>query len=403
MKWKMAVLLGLTAVFLSGCAGWKSGSFASVSPHAGQYTQEEPVELDQVATYADLRDAVLDMAHEAAETCLLGVDNYEGNLEEDVDSAIAYVKLQDPIGAYAIARLSYRFDRIGSENVVILEGTYRHSRAEIAGIESARYGATADRKLADALDSFAPSVTLMIYGYQETDFAQKVEEYARENPDVVMERPKIDVRIYPQEGTTRVVELTFDYETSRDSMWTMRGAVETYFSSAEGYVSMAENDFTKADRLYAFLAELLSENQEPSLTPTYSLLCQGIGDSAAAADVYAAMCWKAGISCMRVDGTRDGEPWSWNIVRIGDSYAHVDLRSGRREDGTIFLGDEDMEGYTWDTETSHQCERIWPALDYDPEEPLEDPTEQTELPKDTEQPTEEPTESSKIENSEDTP
>lgn len=403
MKWKIAVLLGLTAVLLSGCAGWESGSFASVSPHAGQYTRTEQVELDQAAAYGNLRDAVIEMAHEAAETCILGVDNYEGNLEEDVDNAIGYARSQDPIGAYAISRLTYRFDRIGSENVVILEGTYRHSRTEIAGIESARYGAAADRKLAEALSSFAPSVTLMVYGYQETDYIQKVEKYARDNPDVVMEHPKVGVRVYPEQGTTRVVELTFDYETSRDSMWTMRGAVETYFSSAEGYISMAENEYTKADRLYAFLAELLSENQEQSVTPTYSLLCQGAGDSAAAADVYAAMCWKAGISCVRVDGTRNGEPWSWNIVRIGDSYAHVDLRSNRNEDGTVFLGDEDMEGYSWDTESARQCQRIWPAPDYDPEELPEKPPQQTdpetEPPQNVDQPAENPTESQETGNS----
>lgn len=409
MKWKMAVLFVLTAVLLSGCSGWKSGSFASVSPHAGQYSQEDPVELEQAVSYMDLRDAVQSMTHEAAETCVLSVDSYEGNLEEDVDSAIAFAKTEDPIGAYAIIQLSYRFDRIGSENVVILEGTYRHSRAEIAGIETARYGAALDRKLEDALDSFAPSVTLLVFGYQDTDFIQKVEKYARNNPDMVMERPKVGVHIYPEEGTNRVVELTFDYETSRDTMWTMRGAVETFFSSAEGYVGMAEDEYTKADRLYAFLAELLSENQEPSLTPTYSLLCQGSGDSAAAADVYAAMCWKAEVTCMRVDGTRDGEPWSWNIVRIGDSYAHVDLRADHREDGTVFLGDEDMEGYTWDAESTHRCERIWPAPEYDPEEGQGEPSEETEPdtepPQDTEQPTEntETTEDpEEIENSEET-
>lgn len=407
MKWKMAVLFGLTAVLLSGCSGWKSGSFASVSPHAGQYSQEDPVELDQAGSYSDLRNAVLGMTHEAAETCVLSVDSYEGNLEEDVDRAIAYAKTEDPIGAYAISQLSYRFDRIGSENVVILEGTYRHSRGEIASIETARYGTALDRKLADALGSFAPSVTLLVYDYQETDFVQKVEKYARDNPDVVMERPKVGVHVYPEAGTNRVVELTFGYETSRDTMWTMRGAVETYFSSAEGYVSMAENDYTKADRLYAFLAELLSEDQEPSVTPTYSLLYRGAGDSAAAADVYAAMCWKAGVSCMRVDGTRNGEPWSWNIVRIGDSYAHVDLRSDRRVEGTVFLGDEDMEGYTWDTELAHQCVRIWPAPEYDPEQGQEEPSEgtepETELPRqDTEPPTED-SEAEEIEKFEETP
>ena len=301
----------------------------------------------------------------------MGVDQYEGDLQEDVVNAIAYATQKDPVGAYVFARVGYRIDRIGNKNVLILEPSFRHSRSDIDAV--VRYGKAVDQKLADALDSFAPSLTLWISGYVETDFVKAVQDYCDDNPDKVMEYPKVQVSMYPESGASRVVELKFSYTTSRDTMWNMQGAVETIFSSAEGYVSMASDEYTKASRLCSFLMELFDYTQEETATPTYSLLCQGVGDSRACANVFAAMCRRAGLWCQRVDGTRDGEEWSWNVVEIDGFYTFVDLMAGGYDQ---FRGDEQMDRYDWDRETVPQCQPVWPGM-AEPE-PAEETTAATE-------------------------
>ena len=107
--------------------------------------------------------------------------------------------------------------------------------------------------------------------------------------------------------------------------------------------------------LYAFLMERFEYKQETSITPAYSLLRHGTGDSRAFAQVYAAMCRDAGLTCMTVTGTRDGEPWTWNILLDGEEYYHVDLlrcsENGRYREQT----DAEMEGYVWDYSEYPAC------------------------------------------------
>lgn len=358
---KTAVIPALAVLcLLTGCQSWQSGSYLVVEPHAGQYTQTEPVELVQASSYLEIRDTITDMADTAATSCVIGVDDYQGDLESDMEKAISYATEQDPVGAYAFSGISYSFDRIGNMNVVIVEPTFRHSKAEIEAIESVRYGISIQRKIAEALDEFLPSLTLWVSGYQEMDFGQFVEDYCDDNPDKIMEYPAVSVAIYPDSGSSRIVELKFSYETSRDTMWTMQGAVETIFSSAEGYVSLTEDEYTKANRLCSFLMELFDYVPEHSVTPTYSLLCQGVGDSRAYANVFAAMCRQAGLWCQRVDGTRNGEAWSWNILQVNGAYTYVDLMGDDAQGQPSFRGDDQMDGYEWDREAYPACEEVFP-------------------------------------------
>ena len=351
------LFLAAAMCLLTGCQSWQSGEYHSVKPHAGNFSETEPMELSQVKNYQQIREAITDMADDSAASCVMGVDQYEGNLQEDVAEAIAYATQRDPVGAYVFTRIGYRIDRIGNKNVLILEPSFRHSRSDIDAV--VRYGKAVDQRIAEALDNFAPSLTLWISGYVETDFAKIVETYCDDNPDKVMEYPAVQTTIYPDSGASRVVELKFSYTTSRDAMWNMQGAVETIFSSAEGYVSLASDEYTKASRLCSFLTELFDYTQETTATPTYSLLCQGVGDSRACANVFAAMCRRAGLWCRRVDGTREGAEWSWNVVQIDGVDTFVDLM-----DGTIqFCGDEQMEGYDWDRAAVPACEAVWPMAE----------------------------------------
>ena len=58
---------------------------------------------------------------------------------------------------------------------------------------------------------------------------------------------------------------------------------------------------------------------------------------------------------MTVTGTRDGEPWTWNILLDGEEYRHVDLlrcsESGKYREQT----DEEMDGYVWDYSAYPVC------------------------------------------------
>ena len=160
--------------------------------------------------------------------------------------------------------------------------------------------------------------------------------------------PDVSVGIYPENGTRRVVELKFTYQTSRDALRSMQGQVRPIFDAAVLYVSGDGEDREKLNQLYAFLMERFNYQYETSITPVYSLLRHGVGDSMAFAVVYAAMCRNAGLDCQIVSGTRDADAWYWNIVRIGERCYHVDLLESYALGGLQTWDDDQMEGYVWD-------------------------------------------------------
>ena len=87
---------------------------------------------------------------------------------------------------------------------------------------------------------------------------------------------------------------------------------------------------------------------ETSITPTYSLLRYGVGDSKAIAKVYSTMCQNAKLQCQGVNGTKNGEAYSWNLIRIENTDYHVDLPACSAAGEFQYVKPEEMTGYVWD-------------------------------------------------------
>ena len=128
----------------------------------------------------------------------------------------------------------------------------------------------------------------------------------------------------------------------------MQQQVQAIFTSAELYVKQTTTVMDTHSRLYSFLMGRNNYTLETSVTPSYSLLCHGIGDSRAFANVYAAMCTDAGLECHVISGIRDGEPWCWNLIRFRGGYYHVDLLRCHEDNRFAFKSAEEMSGYVWD-------------------------------------------------------
>jgi len=166
-----------------------------------------------------------------------------------------------------------------------------------------------------------------------------------------------------------VIELSFTYQTSRETLRTMQAYVQPVFRAANLNVSAEEEELTKFNRMYAFLMERSDYRQETSITPSYSLLRHGVGDSKAFAVVYGAMCRDAGLDCQIVTGTRDGEPRTWNIVCVDGIYYYVDLLNSLNAGRLQLLIDDNMRGYVWDYSAYPET-----GSGYEPEQGLTDPT-----------------------------
>ena len=353
MKRTLLPLFFALSLLLGGC-GWLNGSFVSVTPHEAP-KQVAHADTITAANYKDFLAALKQLVAAGTEVAAIHVEEYpEKALEAGIRRAVYTVMHNDPIGAYAVEDIQYEIGSSSGLPAVSITVSYRHNSTELQRIRRAA-GITQARSItANALESYEAGIVLLVGQYEETDFSQFVQDYAREHPETIMEVPLVTQALYGT-GESRVVELIFSYQTSRDSLRRMQTQVKPVFESAVLYVSGDGDDYQKFSQLYAFLMERFDYKLETSITPSYSLLRHGIGDSRAFAQVYAAMCRDAGLTCMTVTGTRDGEPWTWNMILDGEEYYHVDLLRCSERGKYRELTDEEIEGYVWDYSDYPAC------------------------------------------------
>ena len=353
MKRTLLPLFFALSLLLGGC-GWLNGSFVSVTPHEAP-KQVAHADTITAANYKDFLAALKQLVAAGTEVAAIHVEEYpEKALEVGVRRAVYNVMHNDPIGAYAVEDIQYEIGSSSGLPAVSITVTYRHNSTELQRIRRAVSIPQVQIIVANALESYEAGIVLLVGQYEDTDFSQFVQDYAREHPETIMEVPQVTQALYGT-GESRVVELIFSYQTSRDSLRRMQAQVKPVFESAVLYVSGDGDDYQKFSQLYAFLMERFDYKLETSITPSYSLLRHGIGDSRAFAQVYAAMCRDAGLTCMTVTGTRDGEPWTWNIILDGEEYYHVDLLRCSERGKYRELTDEEMEGYVWDYSDYPAC------------------------------------------------
>lgn len=348
------ICLGLACTLLLGGCSLPHGSYHSVTPHQ-DYSGAVRTENLTVSNYEELVSAMETVVEKGTENAILNAVDYDiGELEQDLAAASRHIRLVYPVGAYALERLHYEVGSNSGKIPIALTMTYRHSRTEIRKIRKAKDAEEIKRLIGEALVDFDTELVIQMEMYTPMDVVQIVQDYALNNPAYVMEIPQVVSEVHGI-STSRVLELTFTYQTSRDALRLMQSQVDPMFDAAVLYVSGEGTESQKFAQLYAFLMERFDYKVETSITPSYSLLRHGVGDSRAFATVYAAMCRAADLECIYVTGTRSGEPWHWNIICQDGEYRHVDLLRCSETGGFRGLLDSQMNGYVWDYSAYPQC------------------------------------------------
>lgn len=338
----------LACLMLCGCGAVFDGSYHSRTFHEeqGSHIQSNTIIADDTPS---LQAVMEDLVASGTTSAVINVTNFgPGKADDAIKSVSDYIRKTYPLGAWAVNELSYEVGSSGSMYAISVSISYVHSRAELRQVQTVADTDAATAAIGQALENCDTGLVLLVEDYDHTDFAQLVSDFADANPDLVMEVPQVLEGVYPEKGVCRVVELFFTYQTSREALRNMQNQVQPVFSAAKLYVSGDGSDHQKFSQLSAFLMERFDYTLETSITPAYSLLRHGVGDSRAFASVYAAMCDQAELTCLVITGTRDGEPRTWNMICDNGSYYHVDLLRYAETGRLTPLTDAEMEGYVWD-------------------------------------------------------
>ena len=386
MKRRIVCLCLAVSMILTGCA-WVTGNYVSIKPHHEQNFGTHSDSLS-ASDYSQLRGLLAELTEAGTENALINVAEYDQDqLEEGMINAVRYITTILPTGAYAIDKVTYEIGSSSGQPAISVNISYLHGRSELRRIRHVKDMNAARDLITAALDDCADSVVLYVENYAEMDLIQLVADYALLQPNKVMEIPVVAVGTYPEQGLRRILELKFTYQTSRDTLRNMQDQVQRVFASASLYVNRNDAESQKYAQLFSFLTERFPYKIETSITPSYSLLCHGVGDSKAFASAYAAMCRSADLDCRMISGTKDGAAWYWNLLCVEDSYFHVDLLESRDAGQLIYRMDEEMSGYVWDYSTYPATDVLPPVVEET--EPIAETTEYIE---ETTAPIVEPTE-----------
>ncbi len=345
---RLTIIFIACALLFSGCGFWMNKEYVSVEPYLDSPSSQNN-KIPEAQNYIQLRDALVDLVEDSkAEGTVIISALEQENIDTYMQMAREHIKGSNAIGAYTVDEVSYEIGTSLGKAAVAVNISYNSNQASLRKMQRAKNMDEAIQILENALNKCEADVVFLVEEYEDSDFLQLIQDYTLSRPDKVMELPQSSVSVYPEKGKQRVVDLTFAYQTSRETLRSMREAVDPVFTSARLYVSGSTNDREKLSQLYAFLMERYDYTVETSITPTYSLLCHGVGDSKAFAVVYAAMCNQAGLSCQVISGTKNAEPWYWNLVTLDGVNYHLDLLQCRRTDGFRLHTDDQMDGYVWD-------------------------------------------------------
>lgn len=346
---KVAALCLACCLLLCGCASIFDGSYVSITPHQPQQDRPDS-QMASAKNYSQLYQVLKNVIRSGATESLISVvDYYQPALEREVTSAVETVLAEDPIAAYAVNEISFEIGTNQGLPAVVVIVRYTHDRSEIQKILEVTQIGEIEEIISAELSRYSTGVVLHGEDIGSLDYEQLVEDFGGLHPETVMEVPEVIVNQYPKEGKTQVVELKFNYQHSRDVIREMQAKVEPIFEAAALHAGGGKDDRAKYTRLYALLMESFEiYTLETSITPAYSLLIYGVGDSKAFANVYGAMCRQAGLECITVSGTRMGEAWHWNMVKLGGNYYHLDLLASRRAGAFNLCSDAQMTGYVWD-------------------------------------------------------
>lgn len=352
-------ILLLLPLLLAGCA--TNTEYLSLTPHVEQYTQPtSPTEADPIPVVTnrpELRGAILSLIDTWQEQGIILIRDYDGDVEQNLSEVMNYATREHPTGAYAVDYADAEIVEEDGQQMVQVSFVFRRSPSEINSIVLVDNNVAAYAKIKDALCNYNTALTLRIRHYSDWDFEDAIVGYCMENPRLIPAIPEFSLKLYPEEGEHRIMELHFTYPESKDSMRGKLADLETPLQSALSYGRSGDSPRDRAQRMGNYLIRRQDQvltDTAPTM-PVYSLLADNIGHDLSYAVCYNDLCASLGIRSYIIRGTKNGEPYYWNFLQFGEEAFHVDLRYYVENGITSMypLYDEDLlsMGYTWDQDS----------------------------------------------------
>ncbi|PKM72744.1 MAG: hypothetical protein CVU91_06865 [Firmicutes bacterium HGW-Firmicutes-16] len=368
----MSALISVSLLIsLSGCAGLFQKEYLSVSEYKDNAQSASNSDVMHISDYTELKDAVISLVNDHKTEGRLRFTDYDGTIQSDLAQALLEVKTESALASFAVNYMSYDLSRIVTYYEAVVYITYKRTQSEIDTIKYITGRTQLTETLAHALDEMDSYIALRITSSTITadEISSDINAAYTENPASCVVPPRVSVRMHPQTGLQRIIEIELEYGWKLSELQKMKSSLT---EKMQKIVSDASDDkkVNFALNLYQQLAQFCAYDPTGSLrsnkaeldsglgSTAYGALVEGYADSKGMAAAYSALCYAAGIDCTVVNGKKAGEDHSWNITKLDGSYYHVDA-TGYYTLGithSFMQSDEQMKsGYEWDAVSYPIC------------------------------------------------
>jgi len=383
---KKLTALGCTAVaavlLFTGCASMFERDYLVISAHLDEQAQMTEEDYIAVENYGELREAILYLIESSAEEGVLRAYTYSGDFKKELPIAIYTVLNGEPLGVYSVEYIPYEAPvSFPGYDEVRLSVTYSRTRQERDTIRQVSGNDTFTKLVGDTLRDFQPGLAAQTAYYNEGSYDVKsvVEKYYYAHPETALVLPQYSVKLYPEIGLKRIIEIKFTYSNIRTELQKLSADIMDKADELAEEAGSEQDALKRLARLY----DLLTLRTDPDLDAVQEALRQGelyekdysstaygalikqSADSEGYALAFKALCDRSDISCQVVSGRFNGISHYWNIVELDKQYYHVDVIAGDMDAGAPYgvfmLGDDAMpSGYSWSDVDYPACEETGP-------------------------------------------
>ena len=328
----MAAALALScALLLTGCSSLLENPYAVVEPHTERPATAEDSSAVQAGTYSELVNTVLFFVSQGTEKGLIQLtDDYDGDVEEDLNRACLEVAKDDPLGAYAVDFIKNDCTKVLTTYEATITISYRRTREQIRSLVNVTGTSAIRDEVRAAL----------------ADFQSEVAYY--DEPAGALGMPEFTVSLYPASGgQQRIVEILLTYPEDTQAL---RQKSDDLQSTADALVlPLRPHQLSPSARqaeLFSLVREHVRARPDGGSTAWDALLGDG-ADSEGLALTFQLLSGKMEVGSVLVEGTLNGEPHFWNQLTADGGAHYVDLT--RDASGTTYSAADLLSlGYVWE-------------------------------------------------------
>ncbi len=362
MKKQLLLFLGLLLLLplLCGCTSPFEKEYVSVTEYVPPVQNEgDGGERVTVRNMAELKRALIDMVYAGSTGGSIAFDpNYDGNAQEDMESACWQVRTQDSLCAYCVRDLSYEMEKIVNYYESTVNIDYTSYAAELSSIIQLPYAVGVEDYLSTAMSENRTRLTILIRASSYS--AEKIKSLAleiyRSHPTICVREPQITVHMYSGSARQRLYDISFAYGMADDELIRCKSQLVNLdvMSNLDAY---GLDEPHRALAAYSFLSQNCIWN-EHAKGSCYDALINGETNSEGLALAYVEMCHQLDLDCRIVYGQIGGKDHCWNIVRLAGDYYHVDVSAccgGKLGDGFLKNDEQMWNDYRWSISNYPAC------------------------------------------------